>query len=120
LFLSWRGRGWGNSLGLAYKSVTSPCDGLDKSRLIGIVFEDLADFPDRGIDCVIGIKEDVLAPKPFNDLFPRYQLARPPYKQEQDFHGDSFQLQRAAGTSQLVGSEVQFEFIKFDEVCRHG
>src|SRR5271157_5709158 len=54
--------GWDNNLGyLAYKSVASPCDGLDKARLFGIVLEDLADFPDRSIDCVIGIKEDVLA-----------------------------------------------------------
>jgi hypothetical protein len=76
---------------MAYKSVTPPCDGLDKTWSFGIVFEDLADFPDRSIDCVIGIEEDVLAPKLFNDLFPGYQLARPHHQQEQDFHGDPFQ-----------------------------
>ena len=107
MLLSWLFSGGDNDLGyLAYKSVTSPGDGLDKARLFGIVLEDLADFPDRSIDCVIGIKEDVLAPKLFNDLFPRYQLAPPLHQQEQDFHGDSFQLQRAAGTSQLVRAKV--------------
>ena len=121
MLLSWRFSGWEGNLGyLAYKSVPSSGDSLDKARLFGIVFEDLADFSDRGIDCVIGIKKDVLAPKLLNDLFPRYQLAGPLYQQEQDFHGDSFQLQRAAGTPQLIGANVQLEIFKSDKVCGHG
>jgi hypothetical protein len=91
---------------LAYESVTSPGDGLDKARLFGVVLKEAADFPDRSIDCVIGIEEDVLAPKLFNDLFPRHQLAPPLHQQAQDLHGDSFQLQRTTGTSHLVGAKV--------------
>jgi hypothetical protein len=52
----------------------------------------LANFADRSVDCVIGIKEEVLASKLFNDLFPRHQLAPPLDEQEQDFDGDSFRF----------------------------
>jgi len=70
--------------------------------LFGVVFQGLSDFPDCGVDCVIGIEEDVLALELFDNLFPGYQLAAPLDQQEQYFHGDSLQLQRAAGASHLV------------------
>src|SRR6516162_1281885 len=104
----------------AYKSVTLAGDGLDKARLFGIVREDEADFPDRSIDGVIGIEKDVLSPELVNDLFPRHQLARTFHQQEQDLHGDSFKLQRAACTPHLVGAKVNFKILKSDEVRSHG
>jgi hypothetical protein len=77
---------------VAYKAVASAGNGLDKSRLFGIIFQCLADFPDCRIDCAIGIEEDVLAPELFDDRFASYQLAPPLDQQEQDFHRDSFEL----------------------------
>ena len=59
------------------KAIALPADGLKKSRLFGVILKNLADFANGGIDCVVGIEEDVLAPQLFHNFVPADQLSTP-------------------------------------------
>jgi hypothetical protein len=73
--------------------VAFPRDSLHIDGVFRVVFQNLADFPDRRIDAVVGIQVDILAPDPADDFLSGDQLSFAFYKQEQDLHGDSLQLQ---------------------------
>jgi hypothetical protein len=45
------------------KAVPLPDYGFYESRLLGVIPQSHTDFADSGVDAVIDIKEDVLAPK---------------------------------------------------------
>ena len=70
-------------------------DCLDKGWIFRVVFENLTNFADCGIDAVIGVQEDILTPDPFDDVLSGYQLPFALDQQEQDLHGDSLQLQES-------------------------
>src|SRR5450631_3372497 len=77
------GLGWGGGRGgsgcggrrvtvlFGYEAVSLAGDGLDEAGLGGIVAQGLADFPNRGVDAVLGIDEDVLAPEALDDFLAR-------------------------------------------------
>ena len=53
----------------AAKAVALSHHRLQELRLLRVILQNLADFPDRGVDALLGIQEDLFAPKPFADLF---------------------------------------------------
>ena len=77
---------------------------LNKARLVGIVFKDLPDLPDRAVDGIVRVEEGVLSPDFLHNLFAAYQLSPVLHQEEESFHGDSFQLDQPAGAAQLAGS----------------
>src|SRR5579859_1207098 len=57
------------------ESIPDSSNRLHKSRLLGIVIEDLPNFADRGVDTVVNIHENAFAPYPFGNCFPGYDFA---------------------------------------------
>ena len=54
----------------------SPADhGLNITRLVRIVFQDLPHATNRGIDAVVRVQENVLAPDSFYNLVSGHKLA---------------------------------------------
>ena len=79
--------------------------------LLGIVTQDLPDFPNRAIDAVVGIQVVTLPPDPLRDLLPADELS-PMLRQEKEYlHGDTLQLERAARAEQLICSRIQLEVV---------
>src|SRR5882762_1247883 len=58
-----------------YKAISTTDDCLHEAWLLGVIFKDLPYFPDRGVDAVIGVKKNVFAPDPFDNLLARDQQA---------------------------------------------
>src|SRR5450631_3733068 len=116
------GLGWGGGRGgsgcggrrvtvlFGYEAVSLAGDGLDEAGLVGIVAQGLADFPNRGVDAVLGIDEDVLAPEALDDFLARDDGAVFFRQQEEQFHGDAFEFQDAAVTPQLEAGGIEIEF----------
>jgi hypothetical protein len=50
------------------EAVAAAHDGLDETRLFRVVAKGLADFADGGIDTVLGVDEDFVAPEALGDL----------------------------------------------------
>src|SRR5262250_402942 len=85
--MNWRR--FGDPLHRRNESITLPGNGLHKARLLGVVVEDLADFPDGPVDTVVGIEKNVLAPHPFGDLIAADNLTSLLNEEEQNFQGDA-------------------------------
>jgi hypothetical protein len=79
--------------------------------VFGIVLQDLPDLADGAIDTVIGIEGYALSPDSLDDLLARNQLASLLHQQEQEFHGNAFQLEHTVGTTQLVGAQVELKIL---------
>jgi hypothetical protein len=88
------------------ESVSSAGHRLYEDWILRIVFQDLANLSDCGIDAVVGVKEDVLAPDPGENIVSTDQLPLSLDQQEQDLHGDSFQLQSPAGATEFKADPV--------------
>ena len=93
------------------EAVSPSGDGLHESRSLGVVLQYLANLADGGVDAVVGVEEDVLAPNPFYDLVTGHELPSSFNQEEQQLHGNSFQLERPAGAAQFVGAHVQVEIL---------
>jgi hypothetical protein len=76
---------------LGYEAITFSGDGLDESRALGIVFQGLPDFPDRGVDAVLGVDEDIFAPEAVANFLAGDDAALLFGEQEEQFHGDAFE-----------------------------
>ena len=85
---------------------------MHEARLLGIVIQHLSQLANGCVDAVIRVQEHILAPDPFDDLIPRYQLSPAFHQQKQQFHGDAGQPQSFARAAQLVGATVQFEIVR--------
>src|SRR5262249_2312202 len=83
------------------KAIAAPDDGLHKPRLLGIIFQHLADLSNRRIDAVVRVKEHVLAPDPLNDPFARDQLAALLDQQKQQLHRNAAQSDRLSRLPQF-------------------
>ncbi len=95
-------------------------DGLENARLVGVVLQGQANFADGGVDALPGVDEHAVAPELLDDLLSRHQLAFALRQQDEQFHGDSFQLDRAPAPPQFVTAKVELEFVKFEDCGCHG
>ena len=91
----WR-RGWQHFGHWRDEPVSPPGDGLHEPGLFSIVLQYLANLADGGIDAVVGVEEDILAPDPLDDLVPGHQLTSLLDQEEQQFHGNPFELESPA------------------------
>jgi hypothetical protein len=82
---------------------------LHEPRVLRFVLEHLTNLPDRRVDTGVRIDEDVTSPDPFLDLFPRDKLTALFDQQHQQLHGDAFELERTAGTTELASAEIEFK-----------
>ncbi len=67
---------------------------------------------------MLGINEDILPPQLLDDLLAADQLAVSTGQQDQQLHGDSFQLDHGAVASQLVGTQVELDVFEFQQCPR--
>src|SRR5271170_6896931 len=77
---------------LGYKAITLTRDGLDKARTLRVILERLPGFPDRGIDAVFGVDEDLFAPETVDDFLAGDHAAIFFQEQDEQFHGDAFEF----------------------------
>jgi len=90
----------------ANMKVSSSGHRLYEDGILRIILQDLANLPDCGIDAVVRIKENILTPDLGDNVISADQLRVALNQQDQYFHGDSFQLQRPAGTTQFKAGPV--------------
>ena len=67
----------GNERNRRHKAIAFPHHRLDVFGVLGPIVQAYSNFPNGGIDPLLGIKMDALAPKPLNDLFARYEFSLP-------------------------------------------
>ena len=67
-----------------------------EARVFWIVAKGLPEFSNGGVDAVLGLNENILAPEFFNDLFATNKVAVPTYQQDEQLHGNFFKLQHTA------------------------
>jgi hypothetical protein len=101
------------------KPVALPGDSLHEAGLFGIVAERTADFPDGGVDAVPGVYEDIVAPEMVDNLLTADEITVSHHQQDEEFHGDFFELEDVAGPAQLITSGIEFEIREFDFRERH-
>src|SRR5215831_15658946 len=101
------------------KAVSLPHYGLNEPRSFRIVSQGLTNLTHCRVDAELSLNENVPAPKLFNDLVARHQFAMSADQQDQQFHGNSLQLQDAPVAPQFIAREIQpkiFELVR----CRQG
>src|SRR5271167_3844124 len=79
-------------LNLADETITLAGYCGDESWRIGVVVQCMPDLPHRGIDSVVRIQEDALAPHALQDFLARHELSAPVGKYEEQVEGDPLQL----------------------------
>jgi len=70
----------------------------------------LLDFSDGGVDAMLGVDENILAPDSRDDLVAGDELALALHQEREDLHGDFLQLEDTNSPAQLVTAAVEFEF----------
>ena len=88
--------------------------------MVRVITQSYPNLANRRIDSLARINEDVVAPESHDDLFSRDQLPMVFRKQNQQFHGELFQLDAAARSTQFVGVQVQLKLIKVEDRGLHG
>jgi hypothetical protein len=114
-----RGRQCGH-LDRSYKAISSADNRLDKTGPLRVIFKDLAKPANYGIDAVVDVEEDTLAPHPLSDLLPGHQLAWLLQQKQQQFHRDTRQSEWPVGSSKLIGADIELKLAaKSDQVRRY-
>jgi hypothetical protein len=90
-----------------------------ESRRIGVVSQRAPYLAHRGVDGVIDIKEEVLAPNSFENFLTRHEMSAPVDQQQQQIEGNAFKLHRTAPAPELVGTPVKLVFRKTTYIRRH-
>ena len=72
------------------EAISPSSDGLYKTRLFRIVFQNVSDLANRTVDAVVRIEEYVLCPDPLDDLVPGDELSFLLQQQDQKFHRNTF------------------------------
>jgi hypothetical protein len=91
---------------LCDEAITLTNHGLNKARLPGIITQDEAQLIYCCVNTVLRILEGILAPKPTVDCFTADKLSFALEQQDEQLHGYSLQLDRAAGPAELVALDV--------------
>jgi hypothetical protein len=94
---------------ISNEPVTQPGDRLHEARLLGVVPERLADFPNSSVDAVVRIEENVLTPDSLDDLIAGNKLLVVVKQEQEDLQRNAFELQRTPSTAQLKRSQVELE-----------
>ena len=89
------------------EAIASSGYSLYEAWLFGIVPEGLTYLAYRGVDSVLGIEEDVIAPEPGDDFFARHQVPIPLYQEDEQLHGNALEFQQPAGAAQFKAGRVQ-------------
>jgi len=92
------------------EAVTLARDGLYEAWLLGVIPERLPNLADGGVDAVLGVEKNVLAPDPFDDLIAGNQLTVPLHQEGEEVHGNLFELEDVVSPAQLITTAVEFEF----------
>src|SRR5579885_2025295 len=79
-------------LSLRDEAIPLASDRLNELRLLRIVPQRLANFVDCCIDPMLSVYEDIFSPEPVHDLLPGGHAAVLLDQQDEQFHGDAFQL----------------------------
>jgi len=102
-----------------YKSVPSARDRLNKARLLRIISEHLPNFPDRGVDAVVGVEKYIFPPDSFDDLLPRNQLSSLLDQQQQQLHWNPLQLKQTARSPELIAVRVELKIVSESDWFRN-
>jgi hypothetical protein len=99
--------------------VAPTSDGLDKPGPLWVILQHLPNFANCGVDAVISIEKNILAPDSFDYLVAAYKLSSLFDQEKKQLHGDALQLEDAAGAAQFVDPQVQLKiFAQADLVGR--
>src|SRR5882724_757211 len=102
-----KGRGDGCAEAVAFANY-----GFDEAWVFWVVAQGLPEFSDGGVDAMLGLNEDVLAPEFVDDLFACDEVAVPAGQQDQQLHGNFFEFQRPAVATQLIAAQIQLKSVK--------
>jgi hypothetical protein len=69
-------------------------------------------LPDDGVQASVDVDEDIGSPEFLDNLVAPDELTTSLHQEEQQFHGQPFQLHRAFVAAQLVAGDVQFALAK--------
>ena len=113
------------AVGRADKAVPSSRDGLYETGPLGIVSKRPADFPYGGIDSVVGVYKDILAPQTFYDFLPGDDVALTLREENQQFHRDALQpdaldFPGRSLTAQFEIAAIELKLTEFVQRPRHG
>src|ERR1039458_6607647 len=75
-----------------YEPVSFARYGLYEGGILRIVFESVANLPDRTVDAAVRIEEDIFPPDPLDYVFSGDELPPALDEEEQNVQGDSLQL----------------------------
>jgi hypothetical protein len=70
--------------------------GVQKTRILRIIFQSQANLADRGIDGIVRIDKDMLTPYAIKDFPPRHQLTTTFNQQKQQFQGNALEADHMA------------------------
>jgi hypothetical protein len=65
---------------------------MHEAGLIGIIFQSLADLSDGGVDAVLGVDENILAPEAVDDFLAGDDGTLPLQEKDQQFHGNTLEV----------------------------
>ncbi|MGC1902998.1 MAG: hypothetical protein WA715_04190 [Candidatus Acidiferrum sp.] len=92
---------------VANEPISLPDDGLQKSRIVGVIAKGCAYLSDDVIYVALGIDKQVGTPKLRNDVFAGYQLLSPAHKKNEQLHGLLFQPHLTPVAAQFVTAKVE-------------
>ena len=98
--------------------ISSADHGFYKTRLLRVISQRRPDFADGGIDAMVNIEEDILAPEPLGDFLAGYQLATAFEQQEEQLHGEFLQPQLALAPLEPVAGLVERELAEMELLGR--
>ena len=78
-----------------------------------MVPEGLPDLAHGGVDAMLGVEKDILAPEPLDNLLSADYVAILFRQQDKQLHRNPFQFQDSAVAPQLKAGGVEFELAEF-------
>src|SRR5579859_1708068 len=103
-----------------HQPVTLAENGLQNSRVLRVILQGHANLADGRIDSLPGIHKHIVSPKPLDNFFAGNQLAFLLGEENEEFHGNFFQLHRLALPPQFIAPKVELELGEFDHFGLHG
>jgi hypothetical protein len=101
------------------EAITLPGNGLDKPRPFGIIPKGSPDFENGGVDAVLGVDKDALAPETFANLLAGDDVPVAFDQKDEQIHRDPLEPYRPSVPTQLETAAVQLIVAKFVGGRRH-
>lgn len=102
------------------EAIAHPGFGLNELGIFRMVTEQMAEFPDGGIDTVLGVCEDFSGPQALGDVDAGDKLTLARGEQNQELHRLAFEAERPAVAEQFEGSAIETEIAKFVDDASRG